>query len=81
MNIMIPLGGLGTRFQKEGFIRPKPFVRVLGKEMLVWIIDNIKLGTEDSLIIVFDPQFLSSKKYMIEIIKFYFPKILFVEVS
>ena len=35
MNVMIPLGGIGSRFQKEGYKYPKPFVRVLGKEMIV----------------------------------------------
>ena len=37
MNIIIPLGGLGSRFQTEGYARPKPFVRVLGKEMILWV--------------------------------------------
>jgi hypothetical protein len=27
MNIMIPLGGIGSRFAKEGYLRPKPFVK------------------------------------------------------
>ena len=81
MNIFIPLGGLGTRFQKQGFVRPKPFVRVLGKAMLSWVIEHIKLKSDDSLIIIFDPQFLSINKYMTEIIKPFFPNCIFVEVS
>ena len=52
MNIIIPLGGLGSRFQNEGYSRPKPFVRVLGKEMIKWVIDNLKIGPEDALVIV-----------------------------
>eukprot|EP00971_Amphidinium_carterae_P289101 5740278-Amphidinium_carterae.1 len=31
MNVIVPLGGLGTRFQNQGYMRPKPSVRVLGK--------------------------------------------------
>jgi hypothetical protein len=27
MNIMIPLGGIGSRFAKEGYLRPKPFCK------------------------------------------------------
>ena len=34
MNIIVPLGGIGSRFQKEGYARPKPFVCVLGKQVL-----------------------------------------------
>ena len=59
MNIIIPLGGLGSRFQNEGYSRPKPFVRVLGKEMIRWVVDNLKLGEEDALVIVFNPSFMS----------------------
>jgi hypothetical protein len=38
MNVIVPLGGLGMRFQNEGYTRPKPFVRVLGKEMILWVL-------------------------------------------
>ena len=31
LTIMIPLGGIGSRFQREGYTSPKPFVNVLGK--------------------------------------------------
>ena len=44
MNVIVPLGGLGTRFQNEGYNRPKPFVRVLGKEMILWVLDSLNLG-------------------------------------
>jgi capsule biosynthesis phosphatase len=42
MNLIIPLGGIGSRFQKEGYFRPKPFVRVLGKPMIEWLVDNLR---------------------------------------
>jgi hypothetical protein len=30
-NVVIPLGGVGSRFQTEGYLqRPKPFIPVLG---------------------------------------------------
>ena len=29
MNIIIPLGGKGERFQKEGYLDPKPLIKVL----------------------------------------------------
>ena len=46
VNVMIPLGGLGSRFSKEGYYRPKPFVKVLGKEMILWIIENLNVNTD-----------------------------------
>ena len=39
--MMIPLGGLGSRFQKEGYTRPKPCVQVMGKPMILWVLDSL----------------------------------------
>ena len=35
LTVMIPLGGIGSRFQKEGYVKPKPFVQVLGRSMIL----------------------------------------------
>ena len=61
---MIPLGGIGSRFQKEGYKYPKPFVRVLGKEMILWVVDSLKLRKEDSLVVVYNPAFLDMRELM-----------------
>ena len=47
LTVMIPLGGLGSRFQKEGYTRPKPFVPVMGKPMILWVLDSLKVRPED----------------------------------
>lgn len=41
VNIVIPMAGLGSRFQKNGYSTPKPFLPVFGKPMFEWVIDNI----------------------------------------
>ena len=69
MNVIVPLGGLGTRFQAVGYTRPKPFVRVLGKEMILWVLDNLSLQPGDSLVIVFNPAFLSMDVFMRELVQ------------
>jgi dTDP-glucose pyrophosphorylase len=69
MNVIVPLGGLGTRFQNEGYTRPKPFVRVLGKEMILWVLDNLSLRPNDALVIVFNPAFLSMDVFMREVVQ------------
>lgn len=82
MNVLIPLGGLGTRFQKEGYSRPKPFVRVLAKEMILWVIDSLKLSDEDTLIIVYNPFHDDCmQNLMLNLVKKLHPEILFVELS
>jgi NDP-sugar pyrophosphorylase family protein len=81
MNVIVPLGGLGTRFQKEGYTRPKPFVRVLGKEMILWVLDNLTLGVDDALVIVFNPAFLSMDVFMREVVQSKYPKCTLVELA
>jgi len=81
MNVIVPLGGLGSRFQKEGYTRPKPFVRVLGKEMILWVLDNLNLGPDDSLVIVYNPAFLSMDVFMTDIVKAHYPNVVLVELA
>jgi capsule biosynthesis phosphatase len=54
MNIVIPLGGLGTRFSVDGYKMPKPLISVLGKPMIFWVIDNLNIEPEDTLTIVYN---------------------------
>lgn len=42
MNIVIPMTGLGSRFAKAGFDKPKPFIDVLDKPMIVRVLENLK---------------------------------------
>jgi UDP-N-acetylglucosamine diphosphorylase / glucose-1-phosphate thymidylyltransferase / UDP-N-acetylgalactosamine diphosphorylase / glucosamine-1-phosphate N-acetyltransferase / galactosamine-1-phosphate N-acetyltransferase len=41
INIVIPMAGLGSRFSKEGYKKPKPFIDVAGKPMIVRILENL----------------------------------------
>ena len=43
MNVVIPMAGLGSRFAKEGYNKPKPFIDVLGKPMIVRVLENLNL--------------------------------------
>ena len=41
INIVIPMAGEGSRFVKEGYKTPKPFVDVAGKPMITSVLDNL----------------------------------------
>jgi UDP-N-acetylglucosamine diphosphorylase / glucose-1-phosphate thymidylyltransferase / UDP-N-acetylgalactosamine diphosphorylase / glucosamine-1-phosphate N-acetyltransferase / galactosamine-1-phosphate N-acetyltransferase len=41
INIVIPMAGLGSRFAKEGYEKPKPFIDVKGKMMIERVLDNL----------------------------------------
>lgn len=41
MNIVIPMAGLGSRFAVAGYEKPKPFIDVDGKPMIVRVLENL----------------------------------------
>jgi NDP-sugar pyrophosphorylase family protein len=43
VTVVIPMAGLGSRFVKEGYQKPKPFIDVLGKTMIERVMDNLSL--------------------------------------
>ena len=40
MNIVIPMAGLGSRFQKAGILEPKPLIEVLGKTLIEYSVES-----------------------------------------
>ena len=53
MNIIIPLGGKGERFAKEGYSQPKPIIKILHKEMIFYVLDNLELQSDDKIFIIY----------------------------
>lgn len=41
INIVIPMAGAGSRFSKAGYSKPKPFIDVDGKPMIVRVLENL----------------------------------------
>jgi UDP-N-acetylglucosamine diphosphorylase / glucose-1-phosphate thymidylyltransferase / UDP-N-acetylgalactosamine diphosphorylase / glucosamine-1-phosphate N-acetyltransferase / galactosamine-1-phosphate N-acetyltransferase len=41
INIVIPMAGLGSRFSVAGFEKPKPFIDVDGKPMIIRVLENL----------------------------------------
>ena len=77
MNIIIPLGGKGERFKKDGFILPKPLIKVVEKEILFYVINNLDIYKEDKVFIIYNNELdeynfkdIINKKYpFIELIR------------
>jgi len=53
MNIIIPLGGVGERFKNDGYTKPKPLIKIFGKEMIYYLIDNLKIDKDDKIYIIY----------------------------
>jgi len=49
INVIIPIGGIGSRFAKQGYRYPKPLVNIVGRPMLLWLVDNLSLRPCDTL--------------------------------
>jgi len=54
MNIIIPLGGKGERFKKQGYDNPKPLIKVFNKEILFYVIDNLNIQENDKIFIIYN---------------------------
>jgi dTDP-glucose pyrophosphorylase len=46
MNVIIPMAGSGSRFEKAGFTFPKPLIEIHGKPMIQWVIDSLKINAK-----------------------------------
>ncbi|EKM9197514.1 glycosyltransferase family 2 protein [Campylobacter jejuni] len=68
MNIVIPMAGLGSRFVKAGFDKPKPFIDVLDKPMIVRVLENLKYKGARYILIA-RKEHLTKEKKLVDKIK------------
>jgi capsule biosynthesis phosphatase len=64
MFILIPIGGIGTRFKNNGYSQPKALINVLGKPIVFWLLDNLKLS--NNIDFIFIPYNKEYSKYNFE---------------
>lgn len=62
MNIIIPLGGIGKRFSDNGYTKPKPLIKVLGKEIIFWLLDSLNIKETDEVYIPYN-EYLDSFQF------------------
>ena len=41
LHLIMPMGGAGSRFFKNGFVMPKPLIEINGKPFLYWATQSI----------------------------------------
>ena len=54
INIIIPLGGKGERFIKNGYTNPKPLIPIFEKCMIEYVLDNLNIGDDDKIFIIYN---------------------------
>ncbi len=53
MKVIIPLAGKGTRLRPHTHVTPKPMLRIAGKPVMDYILDDLKrLGTVEEVIYI-----------------------------
>ena len=67
INIVIPMAGLGTRFSEAGYVKPKPFVDVNGKPMIVRVMENLNCPGARFILIARKEHIQSERKLAREI--------------
>jgi HAD superfamily hydrolase (TIGR01509 family) len=43
LNVLVPMAGAGTRFEKAGYTFPKPLIEVNGKPMIQVVVENLNI--------------------------------------
>ena len=73
MNIIIPIGGKGERFKNKGYNISKPLIKIFDKEMILYVLDNLKINENDNIFIIYynleQTNFIQKKYPLINFIK------------
>ena len=51
MNVLIPMAGAGSRFQKAGYTFPKPLIEVDGKPMIQLVVENLNIDARHIFVV------------------------------
>jgi NDP-sugar pyrophosphorylase family protein len=57
VQLVIPMAGRGQRFADAGYVKPKPFIELLGRTMIEHVLDNLS-GAVDDIVLVARKQHL-----------------------
>ena len=55
--ILIPIGGLGTRFKKNSYKRPKALINIFGEPIIFHLINNLNINDKTLIYIVYNNEY------------------------
>lgn len=79
INIVIPMAGLGSRFSKVGYSKPKPFIEINGKPMIEHVINNLNVFNANFILVGQSIHIAENSDVVNYLIKNY--KVKFVEID
>lgn len=78
MNVLIPMAGAGSRFEKAGYTFPKPLIDVNGRPMIQVVVDNLNFESNH----IFITQTEHRKKYNLDtLLKLIAPSVNIIDVN
>jgi len=57
MIVIIPLGGVGERFKQNGYKKPKALIKILGKPILYYLLENLNIENVDFICIPYNKEY------------------------
>ena len=57
MIIIIPLGGIGSRFEEKGYRKPKALINLFGKPILYYLLDSLNIKDIDFICIPYNTEY------------------------
>ena len=73
-HLIMPMGGAGSRFYKNGYVQPKPLIEINGKPFLYWATMSIMKFVEAQDLTFVVPQHHIDEFKINEVILHYFPE-------
>jgi dTDP-glucose pyrophosphorylase len=64
MNVLIPMAGLGDRFIKAGFDKPKPLIDIFGKPMIRHVVESLPKSSKIFIIRKYDNPIHNQELYI-----------------
>lgn len=68
MNVLIPMAGAGSRFQKAGYTFPKPLIEVNGKPMIQLVVENLNIDARHIFVVQKDHYDRYNLKHLLNLI-------------
>tara|TARA_R100000008_G_scaffold17073_1_gene8465 strand:+ start:5426 stop:6799 length:1374 start_codon:yes stop_codon:yes gene_type:complete len=68
MNVLIPMAGAGSRFEKAGYTFPKPLIDVNGKPMIQTVVENLNIDAKHIFIVQKEHYEKYNLKYLLNLI-------------
>ena len=79
INIVIPMAGAGSRFAKAGYAKPKPFLDVLGRPMIVHVLENLRMPNANYILIARKEHMEAERELVAEIERTYGAKFIAID--